>query len=115
MLSIDPPLLLLTVVVFLGLIYVLNVMLYKPILAFIDARNDSIVKDEENLLKQGDDTKAYKEEADAILAQARTEVASIKAAAIAKASEEAAARVAERKADLEAEYKEFFCQGRSWP
>ena len=42
MLEINLPLVVLTAVIFLGLIAVLNSILYKPLLNFIDARNDAI-------------------------------------------------------------------------
>ena len=46
MLEIDPKLLGITVVVFLVMIYLLNVILYKPILSFVDNRNESIANEE---------------------------------------------------------------------
>ena len=87
MLEIDPKLLGITVVVFLVMIYLLNVILYKPILSFVDSRNESIANEEKELSKYGNDTKKYEEECAAILASARDEVSKLKAAAIQSANE----------------------------
>lgn len=107
MLEIDPKLLLLTVVVFLLLIYVLNKLLFKPVLDFVDAREQSIIDGERELANYGKDTKKCEEESANILAKAREEVIAIKAEAVNLANIEAKAKLEERKAQLEQEYKEF--------
>lgn len=107
MLSIDPGLLSLTVVVFLALIFILNAILYKPILTFIDSRNKAIDKDEDDLKQRSDDTKTYKEEAENILAQARIQAAQIKDEATQKALKDAEEKVQVKKAALESDYKAF--------
>lgn len=107
MLEIDPKLLGITVVVFLVMIYLLNVILYKPILSFVDSRNESIANEEKELLKYGNDTKKYEEECAAILASARDEVSKLKAAAIQSANELSKSKIDAERARLEADYKEF--------
>lgn len=107
MLEIDPKLLGITVVVFLVMIYLLNVILYKPILSFVDNRNESIANEEKELLKYGNDTKKYEEECAAILASARDEVSKLKAAAIQSANELSKSKIDAERARLEADYKEF--------
>nr|WP_321431578.1 F0F1 ATP synthase subunit B' [uncultured Campylobacter sp.] len=107
MLEIDPKLLGITVVVFLVMIYLLNVILYKPILSFVDSRNESIANEEKELLKYGNDTKKYEEECAAILASARDEVSKLKAAAIQSANEASKSKIDAERARLEADYKEF--------
>ena len=110
MLSIDPQLFALTVVVFLTLIFVLNRVLYRPILSFIDRRNEMIAKDESDLRQRGDDAQAYKKEADEILNAARIDAAKFKDEAVAKATKEAGALVASQKAALESEFKAFLSE-----
>lgn len=107
MLEVNPYLLLVTVVIFLGLIFVLNNMLYKPILSFIDDRNAHIAKEESEVAKYGADIKKYDEEAAQILADARAQMLAVKKAAATKANEAAKICVDTRKAELENEYKEF--------
>nr|WP_321318241.1 F0F1 ATP synthase subunit B' [uncultured Campylobacter sp.] len=107
MLEIDPKLLGITVVVFLVMIYLLNVILYKPILSFVDSRNESIANEEKELLKYGNDTKKYEEECATILASARDEVSKLKAAAIQSANEASKSKIDAERARLEADYKEF--------
>ena len=107
MLEIDPKLLGITVVVFLVMIYLLNLILYKPILSFVDNRNESIANEEKELLKYGNDTKKYEEECAAILASARDEVSKLKAAAIQSANELSKSKIDAERARLEADYKEF--------
>ena len=107
MLEIDPKLLGITVVVFLVMIYLLNVILYKPILSFVDNRNESIANEEKELSKYGNDTKKYEEECTAILASARDEVSKLKAAAIQSANELSKSKIDAERARLEADYKEF--------
>ncbi|MCI7362205.1 MAG: F0F1 ATP synthase subunit B' [Campylobacter sp.] len=107
MLEIDPKLLGITVVVFLVMIYLLNVILYKPILSFVDSRNESIANEEKELSKYGKDTKKYEEECAAILASARDEVSKLKAAAIQSANELSKSKIDAERARLEADYKEF--------
>ena len=107
MLEIDPKLLGITVVVFLVMIYLLNVILYKPILSFVDSRNESIANEEKALSIYRNDTKKYEEECAAILASARDEVSKLKAAAIQSANELSKSKIDAERARLEADYKEF--------
>ena len=107
MLHIDPPLLLITLVIFLGLIFVLNSILYKPLLGFIDDRNRSIKNDEESVSKNANDVGSYEAEIDRILNDARAEAQAKKHAALNEAKEKAATRVAIKKESLEADYNSF--------
>lgn len=91
MLEVNPYLLSLTVVIFLGLIFVLNNILYKPILGFVDERNAHIAKEESEVAKYGADIKKYDEEAASILADARAQMLAIKKEAATKANEAAKA------------------------
>ncbi|ABK82302.1 F0F1 ATP synthase subunit B' [Campylobacter fetus] len=107
MLQIDLPLLLITVVIFLGLIFVLNSILYKPLLKFIDDRNRSIKQDEDSVSKNANDASAYKAEIERIILDARAEANAKKQAALARAKEEAAKKIEAKKATIESEYEIF--------
>ncbi|QQF52280.1 F0F1 ATP synthase subunit B' [Campylobacter fetus subsp. venerealis] len=107
MLQIDLPLLLITVVIFLGLIFVLNSILYKPLLKFIDDRNRSIKQDEDSVSKNANDASTYKAEIERIILDARAEANAKKQAALARAKEEAAKKIEAKKATIESEYEIF--------
>lgn len=107
MLHIDPPLLLITLVIFLGLIFVLNSILYKPLLGFIDDRNKSIKNDEESVSKNASDTGNYEAQIEKIIGDARAEAQAKKHAAVSEAKERAATKVAIKKESLEADFDSF--------
>lgn len=107
MLHIDPPLLLITLVIFLGLIFVLNSILYKPLLGFIDDRNKSIKNDEESVSKNASDTGNYEAQIEKIIGDARAEAQAKKHAALSEAKERAATKVAIKKESLEADFDNF--------
>ena len=102
MLEINLPLVVLTAVIFLGLIAVLNSILYKPLLKFIDARNDAIKNDEESASKNTSDLGVYEAQI-----AARSEAGKIKQEAINAAKEAAAKIVSEKRGVLEADYDAF--------
>lgn len=107
MLNIDVPLVILTAVVFLGLIFVLNSMLYKPLLQFIEARNEAIRNDEESASKNTSDLSVHEAEIEQIILAARSQAGKIKQDALNSAKESAAKIVGEKRAVLEADYEAF--------
>lgn len=107
MLEIDPKLLLITVVVFLALIYALNTILFKPILSFVDERNEGIASEEKEAAKYGSDIKKYEEEAASILAAARDEAIALKSSITKKANDIAKEQIDAKKAQIEKDYKDF--------
>lgn len=107
MLEINLPLVVLTAVIFLGLIAVLNSILYKPLLKFIDARNDAIKNDEESASKNTSDLGVYEAQIEQLIATARSEASKIKQEAINVAKDAAAKIVNERRGVLEADYDAF--------
>lgn len=104
MLDISPALLLVTGSVFFILLIVLNKILYKPLLGFIDDRNESIKRDLENAGKNTSDVEAYFKEADQIILAAKAEAGKIREEALNKAKEIAAQKVEQKKSELEEEY-----------
>ena len=107
MLDISPALLLVTGAVFFVLIVVLNKMLYKPLIGFIDNRNESIKRDLENAGKNTSDVEAYFKEADKIILEAKAEAGKIREAALNEAKEIAAKKVEQKQSELEEEYASF--------
>lgn len=107
MLDISPALLLVTGAVFFVLLIVLNKMLYKPLIGFIDSRNDSIKRDLENAGKNTSDVEAYFKEADQIILEAKAEAGKIREAALNEAKEIAAKKIEQKQSELEEEYASF--------
>ncbi|MDR2635244.1 MAG: F0F1 ATP synthase subunit B' [Campylobacteraceae bacterium] len=107
MLDMNLVLLLSTAVLFLALIVVLNKILYKPLLDFIDNRNNLIKKDLESAAKNADDVSVYYEEANQIILDAKNEVASKRIELLASAHADAEKKLEAKKSKLEAEYGEF--------
>ena len=97
MLDIIPALLLTTGTVFLVLLVILNKTLYKPLLEFIDNRNNSINRDLENAGKNASDVVAYYQEVEAILSEGKVEAAKIREAALTEAKEKAAKKIEQKK------------------
>ncbi len=107
MLDIIPALLLVTGIVFLVLLVLLNKTLYKPLLGFMDNREKSIKRDLENAGKNSDEVKAFKEEAQKIILEAKTEANKIKDTALMTAKEEALKKLETKKSELESQYSQF--------
>ena len=107
MLDISPILLLVTGFVFFTLLILLNKILYKPLLEFIDNRNDSIKRDLENAGKNTSDVEAYYKEADQIILNAKAEAGKIREAALSEAKEIAAKKVEQKQSELDEEYTLF--------
>lgn len=100
MLDIIPALLLVTGTVFLVLLILLNKTLYKPLLEFIDNRNNSINRDLENAGKNASDVVAYYKEVETILSEGKMEAAKIREAALNEAKEKAAKKVEQKRVIL---------------
>ena len=107
MLEIDVPLVVLTATVFVILIAILNPLLYKPMLKFIDDRNASIKNDEENTSKNTSDLGLYEAQIEEIILKARSEANKIKQDALNLAKDEAVKEIEAKKASLEMDYANF--------
>lgn len=107
MIDIDLSLLIFTTVFFLGLIYILNSILYKPLLGFIEDRNISIGKDEDSVQKNINDAKMYKDEIEKIILDARMEAHLMKQNALNLAKEDASKLIIAKKEQIESDYINF--------
>lgn len=107
MLDINPLLLLLVAGVFLGLIAILNKILYVPMLNFMEKRDESIKKDMESAGKNSSDIESYLSEAEEIILKAKAEASKIKDASLHKAKQTATEQVEEKKAEFEADQVSF--------
>jgi len=107
MLDIDLSLMLFVLALFLILLAVLNQMLYKPLLKFMDDRDSSIAKDLESAKSLSGNSDALHSEADEILDNARAEASAIRQEAINKAKEDAQSKAEVKQGELNQEYTAF--------
>lgn len=94
-------------VTFLILVYLLNRILYKPLLGFMEARDSSIKKDSEGIEGNATEIKALKKEIEEILHNAKQEAALIKNKAQEDAKQKAEAKIAQKREELNIKYKDF--------
>jgi F-type H+-transporting ATPase subunit b len=106
-LDIDIVLLCSTTVLFLVLLAVLNKILYKPLLDFINNRNSLIKKDLEDAAQNADDVSVYYEEANQIILDAKNKAAVKRIELLAAAKTDANKQLATKKSKLESEYNKF--------
>jgi len=95
------------IVLFLALIYVLNTMMYKPLLDFMQKRDESIANDIASI--EGNDSEISELEAKAneTISKAKQEASEIKASMISKVKDELSSKFEEKKSALEKELDNF--------
>ena len=107
MLDINPLLLLSTLVVFLILIAVLNSWLYRPLLSFMQKRDEDIKRDLSKVGSNDSEIRELLAKAESIVMNAKLEAAALREKVIADAKELAESRTEAKKAALANEYAEF--------
>lgn len=107
MLDISPLLLISTAVVFLILIAVLNGMLYKPLFAFMEKRDQDIQNDLAKIGSNDAEVNALNATAQSIISEARLQAAAEREKVIADAKKAAEAEIATKRAQLSDAYKSF--------
>lgn len=99
-----------TGVIFLAVMIILNALLYKPLLNFMDERSASIENDEKKVKDNFEEMSNFNEELDAIKQNTRNEIAMIKQKAINEAKNSADEEIANKKLDLEQKMQSFYTQ-----
>ena len=107
MLDLHLPLMLFVLVLFLTLLVLLNNMLFKPLIKFMDDRDASIAKDLEAAKSFSGNTDELNAKADDILSQAKNEAGIIRQKAIDDEKTLAASKVETKQNELDKEYKSF--------
>lgn len=110
MLDLSLGLFLFVVVLFLALIYLLNDMLYKPLLAFMEKREASIRDDLKASDQNSDEIEAAKVSANEKISVAKSQAAKIRDEALTSAKERASAKLEEEKSTVEKQYASFIEQ-----
>ena len=85
----------------------MNSVLYKPLLGFVDKRNQDVKNDEDSISKNTSDLSVFEAQVEQILSAARAEAGKIKQDAINAAKEAAGKITAEKRAELEVDYDAF--------
>lgn len=107
MLDISPLLLISTAVVFLILIAVLNSMLYKPLFAFMEKRDQDIQNDLAEIGSNDAEVSALNATAQSIISEARLQAAAEREKAIADAKKAAEAEIGAKRTELAQVYETF--------
>ena len=107
MLDISIGLLIFNIILFIGLIVVLNKIMYKPLMQFMQNRDERIAKDLESVNLNDSDTQKFLQEAEKNISEAKKEASDVKSSMIEKAKEEISKEFANKKEILEKELEEF--------
>jgi F-type H+-transporting ATPase subunit b len=107
MLDIQPSLLAFEIVTFLALVAILNQILYKPMLSFIEERNSNLKADASLANAQNNEREALLAEANAIVADAKAQAAKVRYEAIMAAKAEAELKINTAKESAKAEVEKF--------
>ncbi len=101
MLDLNPGLMLFVLVVFFSLMYLLNTMLFQPLLKFMDDRDASIAKDLKNAEEMAGNSSELNAKADTLLAEAKAEANTIREKATTEAKALAQSKIESKVKELE--------------
>ncbi len=107
MLDIHLPLMLFVLALFLTLLVLLNNMLFRPLVRFMDDRDASIAKDLEAAKSVGGNVDELNAKADEMISNAKSEAASIRQKAIENEKTLAAGKIETKQRELETQYNTF--------
>lgn len=110
MLDIHLPLMLFVMALFLGLLVVLNKMLFYPLVKFMDDRDNSIAKDLESVKGLSGNSDELNAKAEENINNAKAEAAAIRQKAIDDEKALAASKVETKRAELDKRYDDFLEQ-----
>lgn len=108
--DVNPSYMLATAVIFLALMIILNALLYKPLLKFMDDRAVSIDNDEKKVKDNFDEMTNFNEELNTIKQNTRDEIAAIKQKAVNEARNSAEEALKNKKIELEQKMQSFYTQ-----
>ena len=110
MLDLNPGLMLFVLVIFFSLLFLLDQMLYKPLLKFMDDRDASIAEDLKNAKEMSGNSDELKAKAEAILADAKAEANAIREKATNEAKALAESKIESKAKELESKYQAFIAE-----
>ena len=107
MLDLNPGLMLFVLVVFFSLLFLLNTMLFQPLLKFMDDRDATIANDLKNAEEMADNSSGLNAKADEILATAKAEANAIREKATSEAKALAESKIESKVKELDSNYQAF--------
>ena len=107
MLDIDIRIMAVTLVIFFTMLYVLNAIVFRPLLQFMDSRDKAISKDLELAKSSSNTTDELLGAAEANIDEAKTKASLIRQEAIDKAKAVHAEAILEKHKELESSYEHF--------
>lgn len=107
MLDLNPGLMLFVLVIFFSLMYLLNTMLYQPLLKFMDERDTTIANDLKNAEEMADNSSDLNAKADALLAEAKAEANAIREKATSEAKALAESKIESKVKELDVSFAAF--------
>jgi len=107
MLDLNPGLMLFVLVVFFSLLFLLNQMLFQPLLKFMDDRDATIAKDLRNAEEMSDNSDGLNAKADAFIADAKADANAIREKATAEAKALAESKIESKVKELDATHQTF--------
>ena len=110
MLDLNPGLMLFVLVVFFSLLFLLNTMLFQPLLKFMDDRDATIAEDLKNAEEMADNSSGLNAKADELLATAKAEANVIREKATSEAKALAESKVESKVKELEASNAAFLAE-----
>ncbi|KIM10234.1 MAG: hypothetical protein KU37_11295 [Sulfuricurvum sp. PC08-66] len=110
MLEINPNLLGLTIVLFLVMIVLLNSWLYRPMLSFMQTRDENLKKDLARAGSNDSEIMALHKKAEEVVHEAKAEAAALRKKVIEDAKMLAQSKIDAKRVELDAAYKVFTTQ-----
>jgi len=110
MLDLNPGLMLFVLVVFFSLLFLLNQMLFQPLLKFMDDRDARIAKDLQNAEEMSDNSDGLNAKADALLAEAKAEANAIREKATNEAKALAESKIESKVKELDTNHQTFLAE-----
>jgi F-type H+-transporting ATPase subunit b len=110
MLDLNPGLMLFVLVVFFSLLFLLNQMLFQPLLKFMDDRDATIAKDLQNAEEMSDNSDGLNAKADAVLAEAKAEANAIREKATDEAKALAQSKIDSKVKELDVTHQTFLSE-----
>jgi F-type H+-transporting ATPase subunit b len=110
MLDLNPGLMLFVLVIFFALMVLLNQMLYKPLIKFMDDRDNSIADDLKSANEMSGSNDELNAKADAILADAKAEANAVREKATNEAKALAESKIKSKTEELDGKYQSFLSE-----
>ena len=110
MLDLNPGLMLFVLVVFFSLLFLLNQMLFQPLLKFMDDREATIAQDLQNAEEMSDNSDELNAKADVLLAEAKAEANAIREKATNEAKALAEGKIEGKVKELDEDYRSFLTE-----